>query len=55
MRNPGEDSDNGAHGRHLKLGGKVTQEIYGDGVSLKGSGYKIWGETMTPRLEKMMK
>jgi len=53
--------DNGTTVRYLDLGdklapeGKVNQDIYGDGVHMKGVGYKIWGDTMTPLLEEMMK
>jgi lysophospholipase L1-like esterase len=53
--------DDGVNVRYLDLGdklapdGHVTSDIYGDGVHLKGIGYQIWGETMAPLLEEMMK
>lgn len=53
--------DDGVHVRYLDIGdqlapgGKVTTEIYGDGVHLKGKGYQIWAKAITPLLQEMMK
>jgi alpha-L-fucosidase len=53
--------DDGVNVRYLDLGdklapdGKVTPEIYADGVHLKGKGLQIWAESITPLLEEMMK
>jgi lysophospholipase L1-like esterase len=53
--------DDGLNVRYLDLGdklapdGKVTQEIYSDGLHLNSKGYQIWAEAMTPLLNEMMK
>jgi alpha-L-fucosidase len=52
--------DDGVNVRYLDLaaqlapGGKVTPEIYADGVHLKGTGMRIWAESITPLLQEMM-
>jgi beta-glucosidase len=53
--------DDGVNVRYLDLGdklapdGKVTPEIYQDGVHLTAKGLQIWAQAMTPLLQEMMK
>ncbi len=52
--------DDGVNVRYLDLAdqlapdGKVTPEIYADGVHLKGKGMQIWAESIAPLLQEMM-
>jgi len=55
------EMDDGVNVRYLDLGdklapdGKVTPEIYQDGVHLTAKGLQIWAQAMTPLLQEMMK
>jgi lysophospholipase L1-like esterase len=41
-------------GEKLAPGGKVTKEVFADGVHLTEKGFQIWAEEMLPLLKAMM-